>query len=58
MRSVTIRIEKSGKYNAVLLMEDERKSPEIPEAFREDEIEKFKKKISIIKRSILEGECS
>ena len=41
LRSVTIRIEKSGKYNAVLLMEDGRKSPEIPEAFREDEIEKF-----------------
>ena len=41
LRSVTIRIEKSGKYNAVLLMEDGRKSPGIPEAFREDEIEKF-----------------
>ena len=41
LRSVTIRIEKSGKYNAVLLMEDGRKSPEIPEAFSEDEIEKF-----------------
>lgn len=41
LRSVTIRIEKSGKYSAVLLMEDGRKSPEIPEAFSEDEIEKF-----------------
>lgn len=27
LRSVTIRIERSGKYNAVLLMEDGRKSP-------------------------------
>ena len=36
LRSVTIRIEPSGGFNAVLLMEDGRKLPELPGAYEEE----------------------
>ena len=41
LRSVTIRIEKSGKLNAVLLMEDGKRLPELPEAYEEEVIAKL-----------------
>ena len=41
LRSVTIRIEKGGKYSAVLLMEDGKKAHGTAEAFTEEEIAKF-----------------
>ena len=41
LRSVTIRIEKSGKLNAVLLMEDGKRLPELPEAYEEEAIAKL-----------------
>ena len=41
LRSVTIRIEKSGKFNAVLLMEDGKRLLELPEAYAEEAIAKL-----------------
>ena len=41
LRSVTIRIEKSGELNAVLLMEDGKRLLELPEAYEEEAIAKL-----------------
>ena len=41
LRSVTIRIEKSGGFNAVLLMDDGKNLPSLPEAYDEEAIAKL-----------------
>ena len=41
LRSITIRIENDGRYHAVLLMEDGKSLPELPEAFSEDAADKL-----------------
>lgn len=41
LRSVTIRIEPSGEFNAVLLMEDGKSLPELPEAYTQEAVAKL-----------------